>query len=176
MSVSAATSVSHLPIEWAGAVVSDGDAQAFGLAINDAGKALDQGLSATSPVLGAPSLGSTFDALKSGFQAPARVIAPSRADVANLPASGMPKIDVSQEAPNLAQASAQLQKSIEGMRLPRIDSAAPLLAGQTLEEQVQLLSKVSPGLLSGAGLSAASENNQQADQNFQAPVLYSLVS
>ena len=68
MSVTAATSVSHLPIEWTSAVVPEGDARAFDLAINDAGKALGQGIAAVEPALGAPGLTPAVDALSSGLQ------------------------------------------------------------------------------------------------------------
>lgn len=68
MSVTAATSVSYLPIEWAGAVVPEGDAQAFDLAINDAGKILDQGLATAEPTLGAMGLAPAVDAPSSGLQ------------------------------------------------------------------------------------------------------------
>ena len=68
MSVTAAISVSYLPIEWTSAVVPEGDAQAFDLAINDAGKALGQGIAAAEPALGAPGLTPAVDALSSGLQ------------------------------------------------------------------------------------------------------------
>ena len=68
MSVTAVPSVSYLPIEWAGAVVPEGDAQAFGLAINDAGKILDQGLTSVESTLGAPGPAPAVDASSSGLQ------------------------------------------------------------------------------------------------------------
>lgn len=68
MSVSATTSASHLPIEWAGVIVPEGDVQAFDLAFNDAEKTLDQGLVATTPALGTPGLTPAVDALSSRLQ------------------------------------------------------------------------------------------------------------
>ena len=68
MSVTAVPSVSYLPIEWAGAVVPEGDAQAFGLAINDAGKILDQGLTSVESTLGAPGPATAVDASSLGLQ------------------------------------------------------------------------------------------------------------
>jgi len=68
MSVTAVPSVSYLPIEWSGAVVPEGDAQAFGLAINDAGKILDQGLTSVESTLGAPGPAPAVDASSSGLQ------------------------------------------------------------------------------------------------------------
>ena len=101
MSVTAVPSVSYLPIEWAGAVVPEGDAQAFGLAINDAGKILDQGLTSVESTLGAPGPATAVDASSLGLQ-------------------------------------------------------------------VQGLAQVTPGLLSGAGLIASSEDEWPADQDIQA--------
>jgi len=129
MPVSVATSVSYLPIEWAGAAVPEGDAQAFDLAISDAAKALDQGLAAAGPALGAPGLTPAVDSLGSGLQ---------------------------------------LQKSMAGMHQTAAAPAAAPMADEALEGQLQGLAQVMPGLLSGAGLNASSEDERQADQDTQA--------
>lgn len=171
MSVSATPSVSHLPLEWAGAIVPGGDAQAFDLAINDAGKALDQGLA--SPPLGAPVRAPAVDALTSGLSLQKWM--PGMRQPASLPAEpSMEGQELDEQVQGLSKVPPELMSGA-GLKAGSMDDQQvdqPLkfkpMAGETLKGQSQGLAQVTPGLLSGAGLNASSEDEQQADQDIQA--------
>ena len=122
MSVSAATSVSHLPIDWAGAVVPEGDTQAFDLAINDAGKAMDLGLAAAESALGAPGLTRAVDAPSSGLQFQKSMAGMRQAASAPAPAPAPALAPIVDQAPE-----GQLRGLVQGA--PGLLSAVGLNAG-----------------------------------------------